>query len=1308
MSYKIPTLLSVCIACSLPYSKVMAIDNCTLDGGCDPSQFTEKREISDENYKNRLTTSDSNKDLLFNINKRTNVAIITNEMNRTLTHNNTLFLQGIKGVNQSFAFSPTVQRPAASNVKFDLNKVIISESAFYQTSTKDGVSSVINVKDMWVVNDSGIVSYYSKQDNSYGANMTIDNVHITANSIFNITMQANQYAKTASDADKLNINIGKIETGENTILNFMGVHSRGAEPMPIDIHMYDGDVYSSIFEKTKLDLNKSTLYLGSDMGIDENTQKWLDGDFYGYKYTGDLLADMFITKRFTVDKDFDWNNKDIDAGSKIYFYNSDFVEAKVLGDDGSGNTTVNASDIVLVKNRFYGNNTFNATNYDIYDAQFYRNDTNSNSLVAANDEQHFTSQKKAKINLHYSASLNDYSQNNFVGLRFDNADVNIKGDNGVFKLEVKDVDFSLKQDVFTKDVEDILDTSATATSYENKTAIISADNVSIDPNTKLEINDRDFNSTDSVEKNYTKDNSTNITYSVKDSFSIAANGSGQSLYYVTNALNFTMNNDATLNLDTDGNTKYFNHILSTRGDGQKTINILNSQESRGSVEFTNKNTTNADFSVASNATLKLGLNNAIGDSDYSVKLEDSSDELHASILDLNGFDLNVSNVSIDLGNNSIISAGTSSTNNSLTLTGVGEPSVVLNLDKGKTATILADTNIDSATVRLGYDNQVGKSTLIIGNGIDATKFSISGSYNDTANPIDQAHLHIGDANILVKDNSTFGFGPNAAIHIGTDKFDEDDYNYDIDNENKHTGGGLIQLEEKGNVEITLNSSQGSHIYVNSLIGINSLKYLFSGDGSAIDENNKVIDRITFIIDGQRYADISKLTPEEVDELEAKIDTIINQQLGDHVKLQDISIEIREDGIFLAAENIENAIKIIYPNLDNGSVIEEVLKLKTDDTNGLATEDVENVKNTQAYDYISKLIDNTVSPENQTQYGSDVIVETVSESVDHIAQLATVNRLQYMSNLALDNTTSTVMNRGYNRLLWDKQVDLGSNLWADAFTMNAKINKGKTYNHNLRSEIDLYGVLVGYDHYVNDHLLLGAAIGYNTGKSNNIQNTVLSPELNGEIDNYLAVIYGSYRPYEHLLIQADAIYMMGNATASLHDNKFAMQDFDADVDINAYSFDAKLYAPFKVYDNLILAPFVGGSISLITTDEYEVRTNNSFYSKNKSEDINIYYVDVGVSLQGSFNMTENVTVYPSLDLSYINYYGDTNFETTIDYQNNILGTDINKGFLKDDSAYNARMAFKFVYDNMDFDLYAGYLESDSYENITLGARFNIAF
>ena len=42
------------------------------------------------------------------------------------------------------------------------------------------------------------------------------------------------------------------------------------------------------------------------------------------------------------------------------------------------------------------------------------------------------------------------------------------------------------------------------------------------------------------------------------------------------------------------------------------------------------------------------------------------------------------------------------------------------------------------------------------------------------------------------------------------------------------------------------------------------------------------------------------------------------------------------------------------------------------------------------------------------------------------------------------------------------------------------------------------------------------------------------------------------------------------------------------------------------------------------------------------------------------------------------------------------------------AYNARMAFKFAYDNMDFDLYAGYLESDSYEDITLGARFNIAF
>lgn len=1327
MSYQVQTLLSICFLCSLPYSKAMAVDmvNCSLDTGCDISSLT-KKTISEVNNNNRLSSADSNKSFALNIDKKSNRAQVVAFSNATLKHNQTIALIGDKNINQSFVFGPLSGSDYGSNVTFDLNDIIISEAAFYQSVNKSGKSSIIDVNDMWVLDDSGIVSYYSKEDDTFGGKMNIDNVHVERDGIFNVTLYANNYILNPSSGQKFDVNIGNIETGANATVNFMGIHSNNASAFfSIDIGIYDGKAYANMFNKSALNLKESTLYLGSDIGIDKSTQKWGNYEEYGYPYVGDALANIYISSRFMIDKDFNWDNKVLDNDSKIYFYNSDFKEASVVGDD-NGATTVNANELILVKNNFYGNNTFNATQYDIYDAQFYRKDDNGAFLVDANDAQQFNSLRTASVNLHYSLSLKDYDSTNFVGLNFDNASVHIKGDNNVFKLNVDNVTFNSEQVQFVKTVDDILDSTKQATDYEHKTAIITADNIAIDTNTQVLINNKDYISNSSTEKAYIQNDSYNVTYNVQDGFSIAANADNQSLYYVTNALGFTMHNDATLNLDTNGSEKYLNHLIYSQGEGQKDINILNSQNIKGSVEFTNKIIIGADFSVDANTSLKLGLDNATGDSGYTITLKDSNDPDQASILDLNGFNLNVTDVLIELGNNSIIAAddnyvnpfslssnganGTSSftsTNNALNIFGTGEASIGLKLNSGDTAAILVDTTLHAATVELGYDNKPGTAALIIGDGNKPVSFNVSGSYNNSTVPLDQAHMHIGDANVIVKDNSSFAFGPNAAIHIGTDQFGEDDYKYDIDNENNNTGGALIQIAPQGEVKITLNSEQGSHIYVNSLIGLNSLKYLFSGTGEAIDPNNKVIDRITFVIDGVEYKNISTLSAVEIDNLEAKIDSIINQQFGNHIKLQDISIEMRDDGIFLASENIENVVQIIFPNLDNDSVIDDVLKLKTDDTADFTDSSVSKTENTQAYNYISKLIDNTIKIENQENYGSDLITETVSENIDHIAQLVTANRLQYMSNLALDNITTTVTNRGYNRLIWDKQVDLGSNLWVDTFYMNAKINKGQSFNHNLRSNIDLQGVLVGYDRYLNDDLLIGAAIGYNTGKSTNYQNSALSPELEGEIDNYLAVLYGSYKPYEHLLMQADLIYMMGNGTASLSDNNFAMQDFNTEVDINSYSFDAKFFAPFNVYDNLVLAPFVGGSMSLITTDKYDVLTNNSFYSSNKSDDIFIYYAELGLNVQGSFKLSPNVTLHPSLDLSYINYYGDINFKTTIDYQDEILGSDVNIGFLKDDSAYNGRFACKLVYKNMDFDLYASYLDSKSYENLTLGARFNIS-
>ena len=265
-----------------------------------------------------------------------------------------------------------------------------------------------------------------------------------------------------------------------------------------------------------------------------------------------------------------------------------------------------------------------------------------------------------------------------------------------------------------------------------------------------------------------------------------------------------------------------------------------------------------------------------------------------------------------------------------------------------------------------------------------------------------------------------------------------------------------------------------------------------------------------------------------------------------------------------------------------------------------------------------------------------------KTANTVAQLSTYGGVA-PSTLAVQGSTRAALNRrlglGAQHLSADQQARSaqGAVLWLTpsySFHDSSGLNNDRL---DYGVELELYGLSLGSDLALTPHSRIGVVLSLGEGK---VEGNEAATGVSNDFDYYSLGLYGAYE-LEPLILVADLSY---SAVSNELSAATAMGQLNTEVDSSSWS--AGLSAQLKVeLGALTLSPHLGLSYQHLSFDDYDLSFNNTTCAHYSAENMQLWSLPLGLTLASELS-TGSWSIKPSLDLSLIPYWGDTDQDSTV--------------------------------------------------------------
>ena len=265
-----------------------------------------------------------------------------------------------------------------------------------------------------------------------------------------------------------------------------------------------------------------------------------------------------------------------------------------------------------------------------------------------------------------------------------------------------------------------------------------------------------------------------------------------------------------------------------------------------------------------------------------------------------------------------------------------------------------------------------------------------------------------------------------------------------------------------------------------------------------------------------------------------------------------------------------------------------------------------------------------------------------KTANTVAQLSTYGGIA-PSTLAVQASTRAALNRrlglGAQHLSADQQARSaqGAVLWLTP-GYNYSDSSGLSNDRlDYGVELELYGLSLGSDLALTPHSRIGVVLSLGEGK---VEGNEAATGVSNDFDYYSLGLYGAYE-LEPLILVADLSY---SAVSNELSAATAMGQVNTEVDSSSWS--AGLSAQLKVeLGALTLSPHLGLSYQHLSFDDYDLSFNNTTCAHYSAENMQLWSLPLGLTLASELS-TGSWSIKPSLDLSLIPYWGDTDQDSTV--------------------------------------------------------------
>ena len=265
-----------------------------------------------------------------------------------------------------------------------------------------------------------------------------------------------------------------------------------------------------------------------------------------------------------------------------------------------------------------------------------------------------------------------------------------------------------------------------------------------------------------------------------------------------------------------------------------------------------------------------------------------------------------------------------------------------------------------------------------------------------------------------------------------------------------------------------------------------------------------------------------------------------------------------------------------------------------------------------------------------------------KTANTVAQLSTYGGVA-PSTLAVQGSTRAALNRrlglGAQHLSADQQARSAQDavMWLTpsySFHDSSGLNNDRL---DYGVELELYGLSLGSDLALTPHSRIGVVLSLGEGK---VEGNEAATGVSNDFDYYSLGLYGAYE-LEPLILVADLSY---SAVSNELSAATAMGQLNTEVDSSSWS--AGLSAQLKVeLGALTLSPHLGLSYQHLSFDDYDLSFNNTTCAHYSAENMQLWSLPLGLTLASELS-TGSWSIKPSLDLSLIPYWGDTDQDSTV--------------------------------------------------------------
>ena len=265
-----------------------------------------------------------------------------------------------------------------------------------------------------------------------------------------------------------------------------------------------------------------------------------------------------------------------------------------------------------------------------------------------------------------------------------------------------------------------------------------------------------------------------------------------------------------------------------------------------------------------------------------------------------------------------------------------------------------------------------------------------------------------------------------------------------------------------------------------------------------------------------------------------------------------------------------------------------------------------------------------------------------KTANTVAQLSTYGGIA-PSTLAVQASTRAALNRrlglGAQHLSADQQARSAQDavMWLTpsySFHDSSGLNNDRL---DYGVELELYGLSLCSDLALTPHSRIGVVLSLGEGK---VEGNEAATEVSNDFDYYSLGLYGAYE-LEPLILVADLNYSEVSNELSA---ATAMGQVNTDVDSTSWS--AGLSAQLNLdLGALTLSPHLGLSYQHLSFDDYDLSFNNTTCAHYSAENMQLWSLPLGLTLASELS-TDSWSIKPSLDLSLIPYWGDTDQDSTV--------------------------------------------------------------